>query len=133
MEPRVRSLQDLGCWGKADLCIISDQNIGTEDSQSQDDETESNGSYVGLTADMLVDQSMSDVSPYNSALRLDVLTNEALLEMVERWQKITRQMRRDDAVVHPHYQAVSEELVLRGMVDRAGNWLVDPERVDMKI
>ena len=81
---------------------------------------------------MLADQSLSDISPYNSALRFDVLTNEALLEMVEGWQKIIRQMGKDYAVAHAHYQAVWDELILRGMVDPAGNWLVDPEKVDVK-
>lgn len=52
--------------------------------------------------------------------------------MVEAWQKVTRQIGQDYAVAHPHYQAVLEELVVRGMVDPAGNWLVDPEKVDMK-
>lgn len=41
---------------------------------------------------MLADQSLSDISFYSSALRLAVLINEALLEMVE--------------ASHPHYQKV---------------------------
>ena len=81
---------------------------------------------------MLADPSWSDISPYNSALRFDVLTNEALLEMVEGWQKITRQMGKDYAVAHAHYQAVLGELVMREMVDQAGHWLVDPDKVNMK-
>lgn len=107
---------------------FSDQH----DNQSQDDETESNISYVGLTADMLADQSLSDESPYNGALRMNVLSNWALLEMVEGWQVGIRYTGRDNAEAHPHYQELLEELVLRGMVDRAGHWLVDPDKVDMK-
>ena len=108
----------------------SDQDMGTEDSQSQDSETENNESYARLTAETLANESLSDKTPYNSALRLAV-TNEALFEMAEGWHSIARQMGNDYAASHPHYQRLFKELSLRGIISQAGHWLVDPSTVNL--
>ena len=75
--------------------------------------------------------SPTDLVPYDPNLRMDVLTNEALLCMVQAWQFVTR----DEANVHslryPHYRRVMEELWIRCIVDENGNWIVDVERLNM--
>ena len=117
MESGVRSPQGSGRLRKADSCVISDQDLATEDSESQDDEIENDQSHAGLTANMLADHSLSNTSSYDSALPLAGLTNEALLEMKEAWKEIARQKGKDYAASHPHCRKVLIELVARGMAD----------------
>lgn len=123
-------IQDAGRM-KADLCMISGINYGGPDSESEDDEIPNPQPY-GLPLDMLANETFSEVASYDRPLRVDVLDNFALLEMIEGWQKIARQVGNDYVLAHPQCQAVLKEMYVRGMVNTAGIWLVDPDQVDMK-
>ena len=127
MKPRVSSLQWLGCWRKADFCITSDQDIATENSQSRDDEIESNQSYAWLTVDMLADQSFGDVSPYNSALPMNVLAIGPCL----KWLKVGRLAQGIRGGITPRRILITWSF-WRSFFEGFCTWLVDAEKVDMK-
>ena len=78
-----------------------------------------------------VSSSKSVLTPYDPSLRLDVLTNKALLSMSKAWRDIMEYNGQKYCMEHPHFQKVMEELGKRGIVDENWTWTVDPERVDM--
>lgn len=57
-----------------------------------------------LTANMLASPSLSDVSPYDSRLRMDVLN------MLRAWYKLIAHTGKDNAEPHPHLQKVFKEV-----------------------
>lgn len=82
---------------------------------------------------MLTNSSLSDESPYNSKLRMDVLSNEALFIILDGWRDAVGYVGVDNAAAHPHSKKLMEELLLRGIVDGVGSWLVDPDTADKKV
>ncbi len=73
----------------------------------------------------------SGLTPYDPKLRMDILTNEALIDMVKAWQEIAEYGQVDNYVENPHFQKVMKEMFVRGMVDETWTWIADPERVNM--
>ena len=73
----------------------------------------------------------SGLSPYDPKLRMDILTNEALITMVKAWQEVAEYGQVDHYVEHPHFQKVMEELYVRGVVDERWTWIADPERINL--
>ena len=71
------------------------------------------------------------VTPYDSSLRMDVLTNGALLSMGEAWQEVMRCEEPGFFAEHPHFQMVMQELWVRGIIDDNSMWIVNPAGVNM--
>ena len=63
--------------------------------------------------------------PYNENLRMDILSNEALLLMVQAWQGTAQHVGEEYVTDHPQFQNVMDELWQRGIVDEDSNWLID--------
>ncbi|CAD6592728.1 MAG: hypothetical protein ASARMPREDX12_006420 [Alectoria sarmentosa] len=61
-------------------------------------------------------------TPYDPYLRMDILTNEALLSMVQAWQDVMQCGWGSYTVGHPHFQRIMEELCRRGLRDRNWTW-----------
>ena len=62
---------------------------------------------------------------YDPNLRMDILSNAALLSMVRAWQDAAQRLGEEYTMDHPHFQRVMQELFERGIVDEDSNWLVD--------
>ena len=76
-------------------------------------------------------QVMSPTSiPYNENLRMDILSNEALLLMVQAWQETEQHLGEEYVTDHPQFQNVMDELWQRGIVDEDSNFLIDVQKVD---
>ncbi len=73
----------------------------------------------------------SGLTPYDPKLRMDILTNEALITMVKAWQEIAEHGQLDHYVENPHLQKVMKEMCVRGIVDERWNWIVDPEKINL--
>ena len=73
------------------------------------------------------------LTPYDPYLRMDILTNEALLSMVQAWQDVMQYGGGSYTVGHPHFQRIMEELCRRGLMDRNWTWNLDLERVNMAL
>ena len=115
---------------RADFCSVSVQNTPVEsDSDHEDEDSESDAS--NHDADILPDRSSNNESPYDNTLSMDVLTNDALMTMLQALYKCINYVGENDVQEHPHWQKVLEELVARGIIDRAGDWLVNPGEIDM--
>ena len=99
-----------------------DVELSTESSQSDDLD------FIDLHS---ASSSPSDLTPYDPDLRMDVLTNEALLLMAQAWQKAIEYAGETHTVVHPHFQRIMEELGRRGMIDENWTYVVDLVRVNM--
>ena len=69
--------------------------------------------------------------PYDPTLRMDVLTNGALLAMVQAWQDTAPHVGEECVMDHPHFQRVMQELFERRIVDEDSRWMVDTETVDL--
>lgn len=69
--------------------------------------------------------------PYDPSLRADVLTNEALLAMVQAWQDVVLHAGNHYVMAHPHFQSIMHELWMRGMVDGNSNWIVSLGKVNV--
>lgn len=78
-----------------------------------------------------IPSSPSDLVPYDPNLRMDVLTNEALLSMVQAWQYIAQDEGGANSLKHRHFRCVMEELWSRGIVDENGTWIVNVKSVNM--
>ncbi|KAM0801874.1 hypothetical protein BDR22DRAFT_144556 [Usnea florida] len=70
-------------------------------------------------------------TPYDPNLRMDILTNGALLAMVEAWQDTAEYVGAEVTMDHPHFQRLMQELFDRGIVDENSRWVVDPEAVNL--
>lgn len=60
--------------------------------------------------------SPNGLEPYDPCLRMDVLTNKALLSMVQAWQEVIHYGEERYTLQHPHFQHVMNELVKRDMM-----------------
>lgn len=73
------------------------------------------------------------LTPYDPYLRMDILTNEALLSMVQAWQDIMQYAGRCYSAEHPHFQRTMEELCRRGLVGTDWTRSMDLERVNLAL
>ena len=73
------------------------------------------------------------MEPYDPHLRLDLLTNQALLSMVQAWQEVIYCGEERYTLEHPHFQNLMAELVKRDMVSVCWIWTVDIAEVDMAL
>ena len=73
----------------------------------------------------------SGLAPYDPNLRVDILTNEALITMVKAWQELAEYGQADHYVVNPHLQKVMKELYVRSIVDESWTWIVNPEGINL--
>ena len=63
---------------------------------------------------------------------MDVLTNRALLSMVEAWQGIVQDRGERYVMEHPHFQQLMVELVERNALSAEWEWIVSVEELDME-
>lgn len=75
--------------------------------------------------------STSSGQRYGSNVRMDRLSNEALLLMVHEWQEVVYDGEEAYAMRHPHFQQTMKELEYRGLLDASWTWIVDFDTVDM--
>lgn len=80
-----------------------------------------------------ISSSSNGLEPYDLHLRLDLLTNQALLSMVQAWQEVIYCGEERYTLEHPHFQGLMKELVKRDMVSVSWNWTVDIADVDMAL
>ncbi|CAD6568604.1 MAG: hypothetical protein ASARMPREDX12_001594 [Alectoria sarmentosa] len=80
-----------------------------------------------------IPSSSNGMEPYDPHLRLDLLTNQALLSMVQAWQEVIYCGEERYTLEHPHFQDLMKELVKRDMVSVSWKWTVDIAEVDMAL
>lgn len=64
---------------------------------------------------------------------MDVLSDETLLTMLRAWYNTIGFTGKENAEPHLQLQKVLKELFSRGLIDQAGDWLVDPSTVDLNL
>lgn len=80
-----------------------------------------------------ISSSSNGLEPYDPHLRLDLLTNQTLLSMVQAWQEVIYCGEERYTLEHPHFQDLMKELVKRDMVSVSWKWTVDIADVDMAL
>lgn len=79
----------------------------------------------------LVSSPLGYVMPYDPNLRMDHLTNGALLAMGKAWEDAMHRGEKGHSAEHPHFQMIMYELWMRDMIDSNSIWIVNPARVNM--
>lgn len=79
----------------------------------------------------LVSSPLGYVMPYDPNLRMDNLTNGALLAMGKAWEDAMHCGEKGHYAEHPHFQMIMHELWMRDMIDSNSIWIVNPARVNM--
>ena len=114
-----------------DLWPIGYQLEESQSVSSPSDQFEPHDTPFGYLDPHFASSSWNSLHLYDQSIRMDTLTNEALLLMVHEWQQVIYYGEEHYAVHHPHFQHTMKELENRGLLDANWTWLVDVEEVDM--